>query len=55
MPLYVQRSIHRLSRLWVAEAVLVAAILAFGGFVLMSDAGMTPAQLAAGISQFAPR
>jgi hypothetical protein len=51
----VQRSAHRLRRLWLAEAALVAAILVFGGFALLADARLTPTELMAGFSQFIPR
>ena len=50
----VQRSAHRLRRLWLAEAALVAAILVFGGFALMADARLTPTEFLAGFSQFVP-
>jgi hypothetical protein len=52
---YIQRSVRKLSRLWLAEAALVAAILLFGGFALIYDARFTPAELAAGFAQFIPR
>ena len=55
MPHYIQRSVRKLSRLWLTEAALVAAILLFGGFALLSDARFTPNELAAGVSQFIPR
>lgn len=55
MPHYVHRSVHRLRRLWLAEAALVAAILVFGGFALLSDARISPAEFLAGFSQFVPR
>ena len=51
---YIQRSVRKLSRLWLAEAALVAAILLFGGFALVSDARFTPSELAAGSAQFIP-
>ena len=50
----VQRSARRLGRLWLAEAALVAAILVFGGFALMTDARLTPSEFLAGFSQFVP-
>lgn len=50
----VQRSAHRLRRLWLAEAALVGAILVFGGFALMADARLTPTEFLAGFSQFVP-
>lgn len=39
----------RRRRYW-TEALLVAGILAFGGFALLSDARLTPDQLVSGIS-----
>ena len=32
-------------RFWLAEALIVAGILAFGGFALMSDSGLSPLDL----------
>jgi hypothetical protein len=52
---YVQRSVHHLRRLWLAEAAVVAAILVFGGFALLSDARISPSEFLAGFSQFIPR
>ena len=51
MPRVVERSIRRLQRLWIMEALLVAAILVFGGFTLMSDARVTPAQFTSSLTQ----
>ena len=51
----VQRSIRRVQRLWIMEALLVAAILVFGGFTLLSDARVTPAQFTAGLTQIVSR
>ena len=51
----VQRSVHRLRHLWLAEAALVAAILVFGGFALLSDARISPSEFLAGFGQFVPR
>jgi hypothetical protein len=42
-------------RFWLAEAMLVAAILAFGGFVLISDARLSPADLLAGVDEIVGR
>jgi len=50
----VQRSAHRLRRLWLAEAAVIGAILVFGGFTLLSDARLTPSEFFAGFSQFVP-
>ena len=47
----VQRSVNRFRRLWITEALLVAAILIFGGFALMSDARLTPSELLSGLTQ----
>lgn len=44
---------HR--RFWLAEALLVAGILVFGGFALFSDARLTPSELLSGISQVVSR
>ena len=48
----VQRSVGRIRRLWITEALLVAAILVFGGFALLSDARLTPSELLTGFTQF---
>ena len=45
---------RRPRRLWITEALLVAAILVFGGFALMSDARFTPAQLLSGFNDIVP-
>jgi hypothetical protein len=50
-----QRSRSRLRRLWFTEALLVAAILLFGGFALLSDARLTPSELLSGFTQFVSR
>jgi hypothetical protein len=42
-------------RFWLAEALIVAGILAFGGFALMSDAGLSPVDLFSDISTIAGR
>lgn len=46
---------RRRRRFWLAEALVVAAILAFGGYALLSDARLSPTQLANSISDFASR
>ena len=50
-----RRFAYRARRLWIAEALLVAAILAFGGFTLLSDARATPADLLSGVTDFVSR
>ncbi len=50
-----RRISYRARRLWIAEALLVAAILAFGGFALLSDARLTPSELLAGFSDVVSR
>lgn len=50
-----RRFAHRARRLWIAEALLVAAILAFGGFTLLSDARATPSDLLAGFNDLVSR
>jgi hypothetical protein len=52
---HVYRTIGRFRRLWITEALLVAAILVFGGFALLSDARLTPSELLSGVSQFVSR
>jgi hypothetical protein len=44
---------HR--RFWLAEAMLVAAILVFGGFALMSDARLSPTDFLAGMNDVVGR
>ena len=51
MALVVQRSIKRVQRLWIMEALLVVAILVFGGFTLLSDARVTPAEFTSSLTQ----
>jgi hypothetical protein len=46
----VQQTSHR-RRFGVTEALLVAGILAFGGFALLSDGRMTPASFLSGFDQ----
>ena len=55
MPFFVQRPVSRFRRLWITEALLVAAILVFGGFALLSDARLTPSELLTGLSQIVSR
>ena len=50
-----RRFSYRASRLWIAEALLVAGILAFGGFTLLSDARMSPTELLSGVTEFISR
>ncbi len=38
-------------RVFIAEALLVAGILVFGGFALVSEGRLTPADLLAGFDQ----
>jgi len=45
----------RRRRFWLTEALIVAAVLAFGGFALLSDSRLSPAQLANSISDFVAR
>ena len=45
----------RARRLWLTEALLVAAILVFGGFALLSDAKLSPSELLTGVTQFVAR
>ena len=45
------QSPDRPRRIWLTEALLVAAILVFGGFALLSDARSTPSELLSGIAQ----
>ena len=47
-----QRSVGRARRLWVTEALLVAAILVFGGFALLADSHLSPSELLSGLSAF---
>jgi hypothetical protein len=51
----VHRTAGRFRRLWIGEALLVAAILVFGGFALLSDARVTPSELLSDVSQFVSR
>lgn len=46
---------RRRRRLWWTEALVVAAILAFGGYVLLSDARVSPGEFANSISDFVAR
>lgn len=45
----------RRRRFWLAEAMLIAAILAFGGFALMTDARLSPTDLLAGMDAIVGR
>jgi hypothetical protein len=36
---------HRPRRSWLAEALVVAGVLAFGGFALVTESGLGPADL----------
>ncbi len=38
-------------RIWLTETLLVAAILVFGGFALLSDARLTPSDMLTGVTQ----
>ncbi len=46
---------RRIRRLWLAEVLVVAAVLAFGGFAVLSDSRLSTTQLANSISDFASR
>lgn len=51
-----QRSIVGTARrLWLTEALLVAAILLFGGFALLADARFSPTELLSGLGAFVAR
>lgn len=50
-----RRFAYRARRLWIGEALVVAAILAFGGFTLLSDAHTTPSGLLSGVADFVSR
>jgi len=50
-----QRPVRRARRLWITEALLVAAILVFGGFALLADARLSPSELLAGLSTLVAR
>jgi len=47
-----QRSAGRTRRLWLTEALLIGAILVFGGFALLADARLSPSELLSGLSAF---
>jgi hypothetical protein len=51
----VQRPIWCARRLWLTEALLVAAILVFGGFALLADARLSPSDLLLGLNTFVSR
>lgn len=46
---------YRRRRFWLAEALIVAGILAFGGFALMSDARLSPADVIGGLTSIGSR
>lgn len=46
---------RRRRRFWLTEALVVAAVLAFGGYALLTDAHLSPSELATSISQFVGR
>ncbi|HEX4297243.1 MAG TPA: hypothetical protein VHZ56_04410 [Devosia sp.] len=46
---------RRPRRFWLAEALLVAAILAFGAFAALSDSRLSPQQLLNGFSEIVGR
>lgn len=50
-----RRFTYRARRLWIAEALLIAGILAFGGFALMSDARLTPSEMMTGVADIMAR
>ena len=49
------RYVRRHRRFWLTEALLVAGILVFGGFALLSDARLTPSELLSDIGQVVTR
>ncbi len=55
MNVSINRIARRARRLWITETLLVVGILAFGGFALMSDAKLSPAQLFSGVDEFVSR
>ncbi len=46
-----QQNLDRPRRIWLTETLLVAAILVFGGFALLSDARLTPSDMLTGVTQ----
>jgi hypothetical protein len=48
-------TLPRRRRFWLTEALIVAAVLAFGGFALLSDSRLSPAEFANSISDFVAR
>jgi hypothetical protein len=46
---------RRVRRLWLTEVLVVVAVLAFGGFAILTDSGWSPNDLANSISDFASR
>ena len=51
----VQRGIAPARRLWLTEALLIGAILAFGGFAMLADARLSPAELLSALSTVVAR
>ena len=51
----VQRSITPARRLWLTEALLIGAILVFGGFALLADARLSPSELLSGLTAVVAR
>jgi hypothetical protein len=51
----IQRPVARARRLWLTEALLIAAILVFGGFALLADARLSPSELLSGLSAVVSR
>jgi hypothetical protein len=49
------RSRFRPRRFWLAEALVVAGILAFGGFSLISDARLSPDDMLGGLTSIVGR
>lgn len=49
------QTMPRRRRSWLTEALIVAAVLAFGGFALLSDARLSPTEFANSISEFVGR
>lgn len=50
-----QRSVGRARRLWLTEALLIGAILVFGGFALLADARLSPSELLSGLNSLVAR
>lgn len=45
----------RSRRFWLTEALIVAGLLAFGGFALILDAGLSPTELLSSIAALSGR